>query len=205
MITLYGRKTSINVQKVAWTLGELSLDFAWMDKDGVVGTVAVEDYESLNPTRRVPTLIDDGAVLTQSNAIVRYLAAKYDGGLWPADPAERAAADRWMEWQSTDVWVDMTPAFWGLIRTPEHQRDMTAIEKHAANLADHFRILDAHLANRDYIFGERLTMGDIPIGAAVYRYMSLPIERPGLPNVEAWYSRLQGRSTYRTSVMLPIS
>lgn len=205
MITLYGRNTSINVQKVAWTLRELSLDFEWIDKDGVVGTVAVEDYERLNPTRRVPTLIDGEAVLTQSNAIVRYLAARYDGGLWPAEPAERAAADQWMEWQSTDLQVDMTPTFWGLIRTPEHQRDMTAIEKHVANLAEHFRILDTHLANRDYVSGERLTMGDIPIGAGTYRYMSLPIERPQLPNVAAWYSRLQDRRTYRTSVMIPIS
>ncbi len=205
MITLYGRNTSINVQKVAWTLGELSLDFEWLDKDGVVGAVAVENYESLNPTRRVPTLIDGDAVLTQSNAIVRYLAAKYGGGLWPADPAQRAEADRWMEWQSTDVWVDMTPTFWGLIRTPEHRRDMAAIGKHVDNLAGHFRILDAHLANRDYVLGERLTMGDIPIGAGTYRYMSLPIERPGLPNVEAWYSRLRDRDAYGANVMVPIS
>ena len=205
MITLYGRGTSINVQKVAWTLGELSLDFEWVDKDGVVGAVAVENYDSLNPTRRVPTLIDGDAVLTQSNAIVRYLAARYDGGLWPADPGERAAADRWMEWQSTDLWVDMTPTFWGLIRTPEHQRDMTAIAIHVGNLANHFRVLDAHLADHACILGNRLTMGDIPIGTGTYRYMSLPIERPELPNVEAWYARLQDRKAYRTNVMVPIS
>jgi glutathione S-transferase len=205
MITLYGRETSINVQKVAWTLGELALEVDWVGRDGKVGDVGVENYEKLNATRRVPTLVDDGLTLTQSNSIVRYLAATYGSGLWPEDPGERAASDRWMEWQSTDVWVDMTPTFWGLIRTPPEDRDMTAIGRHVENLAAHFQILDDHLKTRAYVGGDRLTMGDIPIGTGIYRYMSLPIERPSLPHVEAWYARLQEREPYRTYVIVPLS
>tara|TARA_E500000178_G_scaffold337722_1_gene377251 strand:- start:235 stop:852 length:618 start_codon:yes stop_codon:yes gene_type:complete len=205
MLRLYGRKTSINVQKVAWALGELALQFDWVDREGQVGNIGVEGYESLNPARRVPTLVDNGLILNQSNSIVRYLAAIYKGDLWCKDPAERAQADRWMEWQSTDLSVDMTPTFWGLVRTPEKERNLTIIDQHIKNLTVHLELLDKYLENREYIVGNSLSMGDIPIGTGIYRYMSLPIEHPHLPNIESWYKRLQDREAYQKYVMVPIS
>lgn len=205
MLRLYGRKTSINVQKVAWALGELALQFDWVDREGQVGNIGVEGYESLNPARRVPTLVDNRLILNQSNSIVRYLAAIYKGDLWCKDPAERAQADRWMEWQSTDLSVDMTPTFWGLVRTPEKDRNLTIIDQHIKNLTVHLELLDKYLENREYIVGNSLSMGDIPIGTGIYRYMSLPIEHPHLPNIESWYKRLQDREAYQKYVMVPIS
>ena len=205
MLSLYGRKSSINVQKIAWTLGELELQFDWVDREGQVGNIGVEGYEKLNPARRVPTLVDNGLILNQSNSIVRYLAAVYKGDLWCKDPSERAQADRWMEWQSTDLWVDMTPTFWGLIRTPEEERNLAIIGQHIKNLTVHFELLDKHLANREFIVGNSLSMGDIPIGTGIYRYMSLPIERPHFRNIESWYKRLQDREAYQKYVMVPIS
>ncbi|MFL2781871.1 MAG: glutathione S-transferase family protein [Rhodospirillales bacterium] len=205
MLRLYGRKTSINVQKVAWALGELALQFDWVDREGQVGNIGVEGYESLNPARRVPTLVDNRLILNQSNSIVRYLAAIYKGDLWCKDPAERAQADRWMEWQSTDLSVDMTPTFWGLVRTPEKERNLTIIDQHIKNLTVHLELLDKYLENREYIVGNSLSMGDIPIGTGIYRYMSLPIEHPHLPNIESWYKRLQDREAYQKYVMVPIS
>ena len=205
MLSLYGRETSINVQKVAWALGELGLKFDWIDRKGQIGSVDVEDYEKLNPARRIPTLVDNGLILNQSNSIVRYLASVHQGNLWLEDPGERAQADRWMEWQSTDLWADMTPTFWGLIRTPEEERNMSIIDHHIKNLATHYELLDKHLSNREFIVGDYFSMGDIPIGTGIYRYMSLPIEHPHLPNIDNWYGRLQDREVYRKYVMVPIS
>ena len=205
MLSLYGRETSINVQKVAWALGELGVRFEWVGRDGQVGNIGVKKYEGLNAAQRVPTLVDNELVLNQSNSIIRYLASEYRGELWLEDPGERAQADQWMEWQSTDLWVDMTPTFWGLIRTPKNERNMLVINHHIKNLATHFEILDNHLANRDFIIGKHLSMGDISIGTGIYRYMSLPIKRPHYPNIENWYTRLQDREAYRDYVMIPIS
>ena len=205
MLSLYGRETSINVQKVAWALGELGVRFEWVGRDGQVGNIGVEKYEDLNAAQRVPTLVDNELVLNQSNSIIRYLASEYRGELWLEDPGERAQADQWMEWQSTDLWVDMTPTFWGLIRTPENERNMLVINHHIKNLATHFEILDNHLANRDFIIGKHLSMGDISIGTGIYRYMSLPMKRPHYPNIDNWYTRLQDREAYRDYVMIPIS
>lgn len=206
MLTVWGRTNSINVQKVMWTVGELGLAHERIDAGGQFGGLDTPDYGELNPNRRVPTIRDGNVVVWESNACVRYLAARYGAGdLWPEDPAERAGADMWMDWQLSTLLPDMTVVFWGLIRTPEEQRDHAAIKAAAERLGGLWRMLDDRLATREFVAGNRLTMGDIPVGAACYRYYGLPIERPGLPHLEAWYGRLKQRAPYREHVMLPIT
>ncbi len=206
MLEIWGRTNSINVQKVMWTVAELGLDHVRHDAGGAFGVVDTGDYIKMNPNRLVPTIRDGDLVLWESHAIVRYLAARHDaGGLWPTDIAVRADSDRWMDWMANTLNAPMRPVFWGLIRTPPEQRDDAAIAEGAKQLAVDFSILDAALAGRDFIAGDTLTMGDIPIGCAAYRYLALDIERPSLPNMEAWYGRLTGRPAFRDHVMLPLT
>jgi len=206
MLDIWGRTNSINVQKVMWAVAELGLDHVRHDAGGAFGVVGTDDYARMNPNRLVPTIRDGGFVLWESHAIVRYLAAKHDsGGLWPADIAVRADSDRWMDWMANTLNEPMRPVFWGLIRTPPEQRDDAAIADGAKELAGAFSVLDAALDGRDFIAGDRLTMGDIPIGCAAYRYLALDIERPSFPNMEAWYARLTERPAFRDHVMLPLT
>jgi glutathione S-transferase len=206
MLKIWGRTNSINVQKVMWAVGELDLPHERIDAGGAFGGLDSDAYRALNANRRVPTIEDDGVVVWESNACVRYLAARYGaGGLWPADPGQRAAADMWMDWQQTTLLADMTTVFWGLVRTPEADRDHAAIGAAAKRLGGTWRILDDHLAGRSFVAGDALTMGDIPVGAACYRYYQLAIERPKLAAVEAWYARLQDRAPVRDHVMLPLT
>lgn len=206
MLRIWGRTNSINVQKVMWGVGELDLPHERIDAGGAFGGLDTDAYGALNANRRVPTIEDDGVVVWESNACVRYLAARYGtGSLWPEDPAVRAAADMWMDWQQTTLAIDMTTVFWGLVRTPEAKRDQSAIEAAAGRLGALLRRLDSYLGSRRFVAGDSFTMGDIPVGAVCYRYYELPIERPKLPAIEAWYGRLQERVPYRTHVMLPLS
>lgn len=206
MLTIWGRNNSINVQKAMWTVGELGLDHARKDVGGPFGGLDRPDYLIKNPNGLIPALEDDGVVVWESHAIVRYLVAKYDpGGLWPTDPVERSNADRWMDWMHTTILKDMGPVFWGLIRTPPERRDLAAIQAGIEGMARSWPILDAHLSERSFVAGERLTMGDIPVGCACYRYLALDIERPPLPNLEAWYERLMAGEAFRTHVMIPLS
>jgi glutathione S-transferase len=206
MLRIWGRTNSINVQKVMWAVGELGLEHERIDAGGKFGRLDTPEYGALNPNRVVPTIEDAGAVIWESNACVRYLAARYGAGrLWPEEPVERADADRWMDWQITRIQADMTVVFWGLIRTPPEKRDMGAIDAASARLGDIWRVLDHHLASRPFVAGDQLTMGDIPVGAMCHRYQELLIERPKLPNLEAWYGRLRERAPYREHVMLPLT
>ena len=98
MLRIWGRRNSINVQKVLWCCGELGLDYERIDAGGVFGLTRDPEYLALNPNGLVPTISDDGFVLWESNAIVRYLAARHGSGtLWPEDLRERADAERWMD------------------------------------------------------------------------------------------------------------
>jgi glutathione S-transferase len=93
----------------------------------------------------------------------------------------------------------------GLVRTPEAQRDRQAIENSRVKTAEVLGIVDAQLASRAFLAGDALTMGDIPMGCSIWRWMALPIERPKLPNVERWFNALSERPAYRKIVMLPLS
>jgi glutathione S-transferase len=206
MLRIWGRNNSINVQKVMWAVGELGRPHERIDVGGAFGGLDGAEYRALNANGRIPTIEDDGVVVWESNACVRYLAARYSAGsLWPEDPVARAAADMWMDWQQTTLLTDMTTVFWGLVRTPEAERDHAAIEAAAGRLGGLWRRLDNHLAGRRYVAGDHFTMGDIPVGATCYRYHQLAIERPKLAAIEAWYGRLQERAPYRTHVMLPLT
>ena len=206
MLKFYGRKTSINVQKAAWAMGEANLSWKWIDKDGTVGSINNPAYRKLNPTAQIPTLDDNGLLVRQSNTIVRYIAKKYSQDhLWPNDELTYIEAERWMDWQATDNWKNMVTAFWGLIRTPPNKRDKKAISKSVDALNSDFEVLNGHLADRHYIAGENFTMGDIPTGAAAYRFYALPITRNDFPHLEVWYSRLQERQPYRELVQIPLA
>src|SRR3954468_5354128 len=169
MLTLWGRTNSINVQKVHWCLEELGLPYRRIDAGREFGIVDTPEYRRLNPNALVPTIEDDGVVLWESNSIVRYLAAKHGGGaLWAADPARRALADRWMDWQLTTISEGMRLVFWGLVRTPPEKRDLAAIEAARQSLCGLWARLDRQLAETAHVGGADFTMGDIPVGCFAY-------------------------------------
>lgn len=202
MLKIHGRNNSSNVQKVVWALNEMKVPYERIDAGGTFGIVNTPEYLAMNPNARVPTMDEDGFILWESNAIVRYLAAKHDlGGLCPSDPRQRADADRWMDWQQTTVGGAITPIFWNLVRTPEPQRDMAAVEAAKTTMAGLMKIMDDALSSRPYLAGDSFTMGDIPVAIAVYRWVALVENRPSLPNLEAWYDRLCKREPFKTNVL----
>ena len=104
MLKIWGRISSINVQKVVWCARECGIAFDRIDAGGTFGLVNTAQYRAMNPNAKVPTIDDQGFVLWESNAIVRYLAARYaPGSLCPDGLAERADADRWMDWAAVEL------------------------------------------------------------------------------------------------------
>ena len=165
MLKIWGRTSSINVQKVMWAVTELGLAHQRVDAGLHYGGVNEPWYRAMNPNGRVPLIDDDGFVLWESNAIVRYLAAKHGSGtLWPTDLRVRAGADRWMDWATTTMAPIMTPLFWGMIRTAPEKRNPQAIEADRLKMEEVMAILDAALAVRPYLAGDTFSMGDIPVG-----------------------------------------
>lgn len=202
MLDVWGRKNSSNVVPVMWTIGELGLEHVRHNAGGSFGGLDTPEYAAMNPNGLVPTIRDNGFALWESQAIIRYLARTYGhGGLMPDDPQQAAVADQWMEWSAGTANRAIFPVFWSLVRTEPAERDMAAVAAQARRAGETLRVIDNHLADRAFVAGETLTVGDIPLGAMMYRYVNLDIERPELPNLERWYARLCERPAYQEHVM----
>lgn len=206
MLRIWGRPNSINVQKVMWAVGELGLDHQRIDAGGAFGGLDTEAFGKLNPNRRIPCLVDGDLAIWESNAIVRYLAASYgSGSLWPEAPGPRSLADRWMDWKITTLQPQLHVMFWGLVRTPEGERDMPAIEAASHAIKPLWQLVDNQLEQAPFLAGDSFTMGDIPLGCAFWRYRNVTPKLPSLPHVERWYGTLEERPAYRQHVMLPVT
>lgn len=205
MLKIWGRRSSFNVQKVLWLADELGLAYEHVPAGGKFGRLDEPAFRQLNPNGRVPVVEDGDLAVWESHAILRYMAARHGAaGFWPADPVVRAPIDGWMDWAQTSLQPDfLMGVFWGFYRTPAAQRDLPAIHRRVARCAGHFRRLDTVLAHRPFLAGDALTLADIPAGTALYRYFEMDIERPDVPNVTAWYRRLQQRPAFRRHVMIP--
>ena len=206
MLRIWGRRDSFNLQKVMWCVAELELAHERIDAGGTHGVSDTAEYLAMNPNGKVPTIDDDGFVLWESNAIVRYLSAKHGlGTLCPDDPGRRADSDRWMDWQCATVGAVMRPLTITMFRTNLEDRDPKTVDRQVAEAGRYWTMLDKRLADNDYVAGNNLTMGDIPLGCYAWRWFSIDAERPALANLAAWYRRLCDRPAYQEHVMLPMA
>jgi len=204
MLKIWGRANSVNVKKALWCLEELGLEYQRTDAGMQHGVVNTPEYRKMNPNGLVPTMDEDGFILWESHSIVRYLAAKYGKGvLWPMDERTRAVANQWMDW-AFSFQSSVRDAFWGLVRTPPEKRDAQAIEKARVKSSELATMLDAALEGQMYVAGA-FSMGDLPIGCEMQRWLRLPMPRPRLANVDAWFERLCARPAFKTFVDIPLS
>ena len=201
MLKVWGRKTSSNVRKVLWCLAELNLEFDRVDLGGPFGGNDDPAYRAINPNGLVPTLEDGDTIIWESNSIIRYLSSIHGKGtLWPEDPAERSEADRWMDWQLFALNSTVGFLFRETTRKEEADWDQDAIAEAKQAAIVYIKMLDAHLADRPFVAGENLTMGDIPVGFFINRWKLLDLDHPALANLDAWHDRLKARPGYKTHI-----
>lgn len=200
---LLGRANSSNVMKVIWLLEELGLPYDRRDVGGPFGTPS--EYAAQNPNNLVPTLIEDGWALWESNAILRYLANTYPTPAWPPSPRARATIDQWMDWQQTVLSRPHSTVFQGLVRHRPEQRDNAAIDYAIEELGRHYGLLERRLSEHDFIAGPEFSLADITIGVHAHRWFSFAFDRPHLPSLRRWYDRLRTRSAYVSHVTQPMT
>ena len=207
MLKIWGRRNSVNVQKVLWCAAELGLEYERIDAGLQFGNNKEPWYLALNPNGRVPLVQDGELALWESNTIVRYLCATHDhGGLYPREPRRRAVAEKWMDWQLSTLARPVSIVFQNLVRTPPGSRDLGAVATCAAEANEAFTLLDRHLHPQRFVGGDTFSMGDIPVGALAHRWLALDgLERPAWPAVERWLVPLGARPRLLEHVLLPLS
>lgn len=206
MLKVLGRLSSVNVQKVVWAAGETGQAFERIDIGGPFGGNREPAYLAKNPNGQVPVLEDGDVHIWESNAIVRYIAARYGRDtIWEEDPARRSEGDRWMDWALGELQRVMVPAFWGLMREPA-TADPAAIASSISRTEHCLDILEAHLENgASYAGGDRFGMAEIVLGPSVHRWLNMPVERVPRPRLQRWYETIAGREAAQAALPLPIA
>lgn len=205
MLTVWGRKSSSNVQAAMWCIGELGLAYERHDIGHKYGGNDTPEFLAMNPNGRVPVLKDGEAEpLWESGAILRYLASRYGSApFWPSDLEARAQIDKWAEWAKINIALNFSgPIFWRVVRTAPKDRDEAAISEAIRVLGDKLDIAEARLTRHAFIAGDEFTLADIQFGHLLYRYYDIEIDRPEHRAVRRYYDSLTARAAFKEHVMV---
>ncbi len=186
---LYNSQLSGNCWKVRQLLALRGIEYERVDLDVIDRSNRREVLGGKNPALRVPTLeLDDGEFLAESNAILWYLA---DGTEWlPDDPLQRARVLQWMFFEQYEVEPNLAVArFWIAI--------LGEREEHAAALEDKWQggnralgILDEHLADRDWLVGDALSIADVSLYGYTHVAEEGGFDLRRYPAVRGWLDRV---------------
>jgi glutathione S-transferase len=193
-LKVLGRVTSINVRKVLWLADELGLTCEREDWGLPIRDPGVPEFLALNPNAQVPVLVEDGFVLWESNAIMRYLAEQRQSPLLPEDARERALVEQWLGWQATDLNSQWGYAFHALVRRTPGYTDEVRLAASIAGWNARMAILEEQLQKTEsFAAGAAFSLADIALGLSVHRWYQTPLAHPPLPQVGRYYARLRER------------
>ena len=161
--------------------------------DLTAGDLKQPDYAGLNPNMKAPTLVDGDVVLWESAAIMAYLCIQAGSDMWPANtPAEQVEVLRWLSWN--DHWQGVVAPlyFEHIVKAtfgggPPDRASLTA---KVSDLQRYARVLDQHLAARDFVACGRLTIADFQLAsmASYWRESEMPLA--DYPNLVRWLDGL---------------
>ena len=202
MITVWGRRNSVNVQKVLWTVHELGIGYRRESVGGSFGGNRDADFLAMNPMGLVPVIRDGDVTMFESNAIVRYLSARYGGGaMRPEEHHQLAMAEQWMEWQQNAFAPAVGVLFLNGVRLPADKRNAAAFAEAELKAIEALRIADDHLSRHDWFAGAQFSFGDIVMGCFLWRYMGIECRKPDMPHLEEWLEALEEREAFHDTVM----
>lgn len=191
-LAILGRITSINVRKVCWTADLIGLSY----RTEVWGLPQRDPHEAeflkLNPNALVPVILDDGFVLWESGAIMRYLADKHRSALWPTDLKERALVDQWVTWQGTELNPPWMYAVHALLRKNPAYTDRARIADSIARWSGAMQVLEAQLRQTGgFVANGRMSLADIVLALSSHRWFMTPFDRPDMPAITAHYEMMK--------------
>lgn len=199
MLRVLGRGTSGNVQKVVWLLEEMGQPYQREDYGRQFGNTADVAYLKLNPSGKVPTLVDGDVVVWESNSILRYLANKTPTPLYPADPAARSQVERWMDWLLASLNGPYVAVFKESKKAEAERAPSFAAD--AKELRGHLDLLNGAMAGGPWVAGGgAMSLADIALGPIVHRCLDFPIDVAGLDTLQAWRTAIAARPAFKKAV-----
>lgn len=197
MLEVLGRATSGNTQKVLFLLEELKAPYTRLDYGRTFeGTTLTSEYKAINPTQKVPTLRVGDLTIWESHTILRYIANTHAAhALYPEDPAARTMVERWMDW----ALASLNPAYLAGFKEAKLPKEEQS-EATAKLLSSELSLLDAHLADKEWVSGAAFSLADICLGPIVRRCLNFPHAKPELPHLHQWMKRIEAKPAFAAAV-----
>jgi glutathione S-transferase len=172
-------------------VGELGLTYDhkdWLPRSPETRT---PEYLALNPNGRVPTIDDDGFILTESMAINLYLAKKHKSPLYPADPKQEALAIQWSLWETDRLDRQLVEYIRHTKEYPEAQRKPEVADAMWKEVVASFDVLEGALKKSEWLAGPAFSVGDLNVASALYRALFMDLAK--WPRLQAWLNRCWDR------------
>lgn len=199
-ITLYDSPVSPHTRKVRLLAAELDIPLTRVPMDFQKGDFRSPAYLAKNPNGTVPTIEDDGFVLWESAAILKYLAAKKpERGFWPGDPKAQALIDQWLIWWSAHPGSAWTHLLWERRIKPylgKPANDPSIVSEADAALGRYLPVLDRQLSGRDYVLGG-LGVVDFAIAPPLDVAEAVQLDITPYRNITAWLGRLRAEPYWK--------
>lgn len=196
MLRIYGSANS-RALRVIWMAAELGLQYEhsdWLPRSADTQTTA---YRALNPNGRVPTIDDDGFILSESMAINIYLAQKHNSPLWPADPRQQALVLQWSLWETDRLDRQIVDYVRHIVALPEAERKADIAAAAWKQVAPVFDVLETSLTESTWLAGAAFTVADVNVAGALYRALSIDVSP--WPRLDQWLQRCWDRPAAKTA------
>ena len=198
MLKIYGSDLSAPANKIRFIANALGLKFEYIRIDLRAGEHQKPEFLRVNPVGKVPAIDDDGFLLFESNAILRYLADKNNSSLFPKDVKERAVVDQWIEFGSHHVGLAFGKVLYNRVFAP--LRKMPVDEqslKDGLTFLDRFLpVVDKQLGQNKFLAGNKMSLADINLLATVDPAEIAGIDLSKYKNLVAWRNALKKEDFY---------
>ncbi|AKU97666.1 Glutathione S-transferase [Labilithrix luteola] len=192
---LYHSPFSSNALKARVTAHHLGIEPELVTIDLAKGEQRRPEFMAVNPNGKVPVLVDDDFVLSESQAIMAYLADKTPGQtLYPTELRARAEVNKWMFWSANHWgpsisqinWERLVKKFLGM-----GEPDEAVVAKAVTMFHDFAKVLDSHLEKREWLVGNGVTLADIAVGCPLMVAVPAQLPLASYANLQAWFARVQ--------------
>ena len=185
-VTIYGSIGS-RASRCLWTAEELGLNYQWTPISTLDGSNRTPAYLAINPSGKIPAMSDGDVVMTESLAINLYLAQTYgQGGLWPADPGQRALVLQWTFWAATEIEYYVGAIFPHLVMKSAEDRDQALVDRLMGEMTPKLAELERALAGRDTLLAG-FTLADVNVAVQTFTLTDrFGMDLADLPNVRRW-------------------
>ena len=198
MLKIYGSDLSAPANKVRFAANALGLKYEYQKVDLRSGENRKPEFLTLHPAGKIPVIDDDGFVLFESNAIIRYLADKHNSPLYPKPLTQRAAVDQWIDFGSMHVGAALSKVLYNRIFAPLRgiPVDENSLKEGLGFLERFLPVVEQQLRKTKHLAADELTLADLNLLALLDPAEVTAIDLSAYPKLSGWRTGLKAQDFY---------